>query len=84
MYNRLVLGKWAIGEGLIYSVDNIKIDNNNQEELGNFLTADSEFLKAEYFLSGKTVDEICFDLKKESQMNPCRKVRVFYFSEGKT
>lgn len=42
----------------------IKIDNNNQEELGNFLTADSEFLKAEYFLSGKTVDEICFDLDK--------------------
>ena len=27
----------------------IKIDNNNQEELGNFLTADSECLKAEYF-----------------------------------
>lgn len=42
----------------------IKIDNKNQEELGNFLTADSEFLKAEYFLSGKTVDEICFDLDK--------------------
>ena len=42
----------------------IKIDNNNQEELGNFLTADSECLRAEYFLSGKTVDEICFDLDK--------------------
>ena len=36
MYNRLVLGKWAIGEGLIYSVDNIKI-NDNKKELEDFI-----------------------------------------------
>lgn len=40
----------------------IKIDNNNQEELGKFLTVDSERLFTEKLLNYKTIDELCFDL----------------------
>ena len=46
----------------------IKIDNNNQEELGNFLTADSERLRTEYFVSFTTIDEICFNLDEVYKM----------------
>ncbi len=40
----------------------IKIDNSNQEELGKFLSADSERISVESFVNHKTIDELCFDL----------------------
>ena len=42
----------------------IKIDNSNQEELGNFLSVDSERIMIEYFSGYRTATEICFDLDK--------------------
>ncbi len=40
----------------------IKMDSNNQEELGKFLSADSERIFMESFVNYKTIDELCFDL----------------------
>ena len=37
MYQRLILGKWSVGEGLVYSVDKLNIVNKKNEEINNIL-----------------------------------------------